>query len=421
MRRARASYCARVALRPLEGSLFVTAGGVNGAASSSATRRKTGLERVRQVTVSQRRLEEFIRAELSYFAQQQAQPLHLEQIVNHASPSQVARLVHRELPVRFAARIKHLELIEGWQNLPHYAEIHALFCESFRYMRLVEFSNLEEFNETIRALRLRHKRIVPLLSAGLRELEREGVEAANRRCGPGGLDGWADAFMMSRISTEMLTSHYTACMEERTPGSASGSTNSMRPRSWHGIVDTKCDPVAICREAVAKVQAEANGEIDFELSLPPDADQIMFSYIPRYLLYIIEELLRNAVRAVLGRSDSRRPPVRIAVCADQRQVGIRIADEGGGIPFGSADRVWSYLFSTSQEQFEDYAKLDSPLSGRGMGLPLGRLYASYLGGSLELMNVPGVGVDAYLFLSRIDIQENISSLSSIGTSVSCDI
>lgn len=418
MRRTKASHCARVALRRFEGSLFAPSGGTNSAASSSAARRRIGLECVRQVTVSQRRLEEFIRAELSYFAQQQAQPMNLDQIVNHASPSRVARLVHRELPIRFAARIKHLELIEGWQNLPHYAEIHAIFCESFRHMRLVDSSNLEEFNETIQALRKRHKRIVPLLSAGLRELEREGEEAANRRCGHGGLDGWADAFMMSRISTEMLTSHYTACMDEQACGSANHPT---RPRSWHGIVDTECDPVAICRKAVAKVQAEAQGEVDFELSLLPDADQIKFSYIPRYLLYIIEELLRNAVRAVLGRSDGRRPPVRIAVCADQRQVGIRIADEGGGIPFGSADRVWSYLFSTSQDQFEDYAKLDSPLSGRGMGLPLGRLYASYLGGSLELMNVPGVGVDAYLFLSRIDIQENISSLSSIGSSVSFDI
>ena len=57
-------------------------------------------------------------------------------------------------------------------------------------MRLVNSSNLLEFNETIHDLRQRHKRIVPLLSAGLRELEREGEAAANRRCGPGGLDGW---------------------------------------------------------------------------------------------------------------------------------------------------------------------------------------------------------------------------------------
>ena len=64
---------------------------------------------------------------------------------------------------------------------------------------------------------------------------------------------------------------------------------------------------------------------------------------------------------------------------------------------------------------QEYLESGSPLAGWGVGLPLGRLYARqeetssaiacvavtdcfcfwrYLGGSLELMNVPGTGVDA---------------------------
>merc|ERR1719373_108633 len=38
----------------------------------------------------------------------------------------------------------------------------------------------------------------------------------------------------------------------------------------------------------------------------------------------------------------------------------------------------------------------------GMGLPLTRLYTQYLGGSLDIMSIPGVGVDTFLQLRRID-------------------
>merc|ERR1712087_357494 len=47
----------------------------------------------------------------------------------------------------------------------------------------------------------------------------------------------------------------------------------------------------------------------------------------------------------------------------------------------------------------------SPISGRGIGLPLSRIYAKNLGGSLEVINMPGLGLDAYLFLNRIDPNE----------------
>ena len=40
--------------------------------------------------------------------------------------------------------------------------------------------------------------------------------------------------------------------------------------------------------------------------------------------------------------------------------------------------------------------------GYGIGLPLSRLHARYLGGSLDLVSLPGYGVDAYLSLPRVD-------------------
>mmetsp|Transcript_90649 Transcript_90649/g.180279 ORF Transcript_90649/g.180279 Transcript_90649/m.180279 type:complete len:171 (+) Transcript_90649:1-513(+) len=150
--------------------------------------------------------------------------------------------------------------------------------------------------------------------------------------------------------------------------------------------------------------------------------EIKFSYVPTYLFYIVRELLRNSARATAEAvaasggdpAEYERRPIKVTVCADRFKVGIRISDKGGGVSFGDAERWWSYTFSTSKQTNKDYMDR-SPLSGKGMGLPLSRLYARYLGGGLELMNMPGVGVDAYLFLSRIEPTEDIFHMSSLGS------
>merc|ERR1712151_835604 len=85
------------------------------------------------------------------------------------------------------------------------------------------------------------------------------------------------------------------------------------------------------------------------------------------------------------------------------------------------DKVWSYSLTTWESMMTQSSSAYSysdpglsvlswadPLAGLGikrrigMGLPLLRLYTEYLGGSLELMTVPGYGVDVYLAFSRID-------------------
>merc|ERR1719183_2192733 len=98
-------------------------------------------------------------------------------------------------------------------------------------------------------------------------------------------------------------------------------------------------------------------------------------------------------------------PIRITVCADPYHVGIQLSDRGGGVPFELSERIWSYMFSTTPENLRsDWnvpvapvpalglsrpARAGGPISGPGMGLPLCRLYTRYLGGSLDLMSMPG--------------------------------
>ncbi|XP_014749542.1 PREDICTED: 3-methyl-2-oxobutanoate dehydrogenase [lipoamide] kinase, mitochondrial [Sturnus vulgaris] len=92
----------------------------------------------------------------------------------------------------------------------------------------------------------------------------------------------------------------------------------------------------------------------------------------------------------------------------------RISDRGGGIPHDLLDKVTEYHFSTAEASAQDprlggpfRSLMDAsgqagPMHGFGFGLPTSRAYAEYLGGSLVLQSLQGVGTDVYLRLRHID-------------------
>mmetsp|Transcript_65519 Transcript_65519/g.120772 ORF Transcript_65519/g.120772 Transcript_65519/m.120772 type:complete len:442 (-) Transcript_65519:73-1398(-) len=383
-------------------------------------------------TVTNERLEEFLNAEIKYLAQREVNPVKLEQIVYVTHPAEVAKLVHAEIPPRFAQRMLHIESIAEWEEVPMLKQVHAVFEQSFRELRLADESDLESFTEVIRRLRKRHKPVVPMISQAIRQMYEEAI------LGEKALNTWVDSFMGSRISTEMLTSHFMACIEagqSEHPGQMTSWWGPIlqAPSSPNGIVDTGCDPAWVCQEVAESVQATFSAssyptaKIQIEVNRIPDHTEIEFSYVTKYLYFVVEELLTNAVRAVAENATSaeelQESIIKVVVCADEKNVAIRIADTGGGIPFEHTESVWSYVFSTSERpphqplgslKNPEKAKISSsPLAGWGMGLPLSRLYVRYLGGSLELKNMPGIGVDTYLFLNRIDLTDaNLDSLFS---------
>ncbi|KAF2198106.1 mitochondrial pyruvate dehydrogenase kinase [Delitschia confertaspora ATCC 74209] len=101
-------------------------------------------------------------------------------------------------------------------------------------------------------------------------------------------------------------------------------------------------------------------------------------------------------------------------------VTIRIRDRGGGIAPENYAHIWDYSFTTFNED-EASSTLGgvSPgiealntisggggdgvhsLAGLGYGLPLGRAYAEYFGGSIKVQNLYGWGTDVYLRLRGV--------------------
>lgn len=173
----------------------------------------------------------------------------------------------------------------------------------------------------------------------------------------------------------------------------------------------------------------------------------IFPYIVSHLEYILGELIRNAMQAIIerNRSNSDPLPVQILLCEAPQHVIIRISDQGGGIPQKVIPHLWSFskghhreiaIENLSQvprmaatmdeiksspangESNSNYERADHEkpyenaksflsLSSRppdlklGIGLPMSRIYAEYWAGSLELHSLEGYGVDAFLQIPKL--------------------
>ena len=73
--------------------------------------------------------------------------------------------------------------------------------------------------------------------------------------------------------------------------------------------------------------------------------------------------------------------------------------------FCAAMNIWNY-FSISLSSSGANRGPSGPMYGYGFGLPTARAYAKYLGGSLTLKSLQGIGTDVYLRLKHIDGRNN---------------
>lgn len=410
-----------------------------------------------EVTISSNRLDEFVQHELNFFAarvDRPLQPLSLKKMLQAgAHPNQVSKLLHKELPVRFARRLRLIERLVGWEQIPELCALHAMHAKSFRELRLADpVKDAAAYPGVIGRIRHRHKRIGPLFAEAMLKIDSMlpmacpdtgtigipyfggsiDADPTFFRLERTSVERWAEIFLSSRVSTEITMSHYAVCL---------GAWGSGDSGDKMGIIDFHSDPFEICQQAVAQVE---DGPFACMVDIENPCGHIRFCHSPRYLFYIVVELLQNCARATaestgLSESLAEGLPISVAVCANERQVVIRISDRGGGMCLRHADQIWSFVGKGSKPKGEVVAsalaeELDdddsqlssvggaverpwavfsglSPLSGRGIGLPLSRLYAKYLGGSLEVVNLPGLGVDAFLILPRIDVSDIHGNLS----------
>lgn len=367
-----------------------------------------------RVDISEDRLSELLGAELTLLSNQVLTPLSLRQVLDANTPHKAAELMRRELPKRFAHRIRQIEEWPGWQDVPELEKLHELYFSSFRELSLAEpgggGGGLGPFTEAVQRHKRRMQRVLPMLMEAMHELQEDGCGLSHTK-----VDSWLNRFLLARIGTEMLSTQFLGL----------GSPTS------HGIAYRACCPARIIERAAMRVRSLCAQEFpwlrdeDVKINVesvrhdPDGPGHTHITYVPQYLFYIVVELLKNSARAtVITARDSQRPferrPITVSVCADDKSLVIRVEDRAGGIPAKSLDKVWSYLYTTAPARSDSWEHQGTPLAGFGVGLPLSRLYARYLGGNLRLISMPGQGTLAYVNLLRLEEEafEGVESWSS---------
>mmetsp|Transcript_86548 Transcript_86548/g.232033 ORF Transcript_86548/g.232033 Transcript_86548/m.232033 type:complete len:325 (-) Transcript_86548:132-1106(-) len=284
---------------------------------------------------------------------------------------------------------------------PSIAEVLRLYVETFdglvdfRYIKTPE--DEEEFCNMISTLLAQHKDLVTLISRGHQEV---------RRLYPGlRVDNFLDRFFITRISNRVIAESYLALRGEPRPG-------------YVGIVKQGLSPAHVVQSLIPPLTRLTHEVYGFAPEVHvTGALECTFDYIPEHLVFVIQELLKNALRSTVERHRPKGtmttapiPPVSIELQKGDVHIIIKISDQGGGIPKHMQKEVWQYGWTDAWRGDDDDAgdfmwqermARRKELAGYGFGLALTKLHAQYFGGDVYMQALPGHGTDMYVLLNHL--------------------
>lgn len=332
----------------------------------------------------------------------------------------------------------------------HIAHVYELYYKAFeRFRRVSEIKSLEDndhyckiVQETLRE----HATVIPRLAIGV--LEIQGLMK------PEETDKFITTLLRSRISRRVIAEQHLALTETfHAPWHFPNAQPLTDPNTESvGEIFLRCNAKEIVQSCAKATQELMTKTYGTDLAIPDVKIEghleATFPYILSHLEYIVGELLRNSIQAVIEQrkyKDTTPPPIEVLICETQQHVIIRISDQGGGIPRDILPYLWSFskgprrekrlealhkvpkLLATMQElqvpgehghqrrqikkkKHDDTSKHHSSLSSLtsrapdlrlGIGLPMSRIYAEYWAGSLELHSLEGYGTDVFLQVSKL--------------------
>jgi pyruvate dehydrogenase kinase 2/3/4 len=339
---------------------------------------------------------------------------------------------------------------------PHISHVYELYYSAFETLRKVpEIKTLKDndrFCEIVRGQLRDHLSVIPRLAMGVLEIS-ESIPS--EQC-----DRLVNSLLRSRISRRVIAEQHCALTKAFHSPDHLPPAAKLHPEhgdEFVGEIFLRCNAKEIvqeCADTIGNLAKQAYGP---DVILPElviqGTDDIFFPYIPSHLEYIIGELLRNSFQATIERHGSKPPPIEVLICEAAQHVIIRVSDQGGGIDCEFLPNLWSFskgperhrrlrnlekvpeLAATLQDlripdsadskekQDQKQTRFDhslGSLSGRhpglrlGIGLPMSRIFAEYWAGSLEVHNLEGYGVDAFLQISKLgNKNETLSTRTSM--------
>jgi len=345
-------------------------------------------------------------------ATQQAATITLGQLMRNTSSDpqsllKQAQWLHKALPIRFARRLN------DFLQLPYIVvqnrQFHAVmdtYLETLdavaSFPKLRTFKDESAFHDVMVEQLQRHAEVVPLISEGYWEVRQMYPHIR--------LDDFLDNLFTTRISHRILLENYVNAHNSHSGGNT-------------GIVKRDLSPHKMLKahsESLIKLTRSVYGcspQVEFRGNLACTLD-----YIPRHLTFVVQEVLKNALRATVERHLPPHtepwmvtlPDVIIELQKGDYYVIIKISDQGGGMPKKMQNEVWQYGWTTAEEEEDitldpstwpgsktNAAKRKKELCGYGFGLPLTRLFAQYFGGEVFMQAIPGHGTDMYLLLNHL--------------------
>jgi hypothetical protein len=351
-------------------------------------------------TTSYDTIDDDLRAAIREYDIMKPHPLNLQHILRLSpsttippnpitSKTTVDDFLQEEFCIRCAERICMLEeKIPNFAEIPELQQVHSMHIQSFVDMK----NRQEDFIPLVRKIVDRCRDVIPLVCKGMVKL----VHQKGNDIDEAFVNKFLNEFMLNRIGSNVLLSQYLAV--------ADGEGSS--------IVDPNCNVAAICREAAREIQKLCLEETGYRPIIKVEnyqqsGEMENFAFIPAVITYIVRELLKNSSVATAQRKQRDRKlsnkdlAVSVIVSADEERVMIHIGDKAGGIPFDVGQHIWSYMYSTKNGGQHRDLRSATNLGGFGVGLPLSKLYASYLGGTINLVSLPGYGTHAYVFFRRL--------------------
>jgi len=354
------------------------------------------------------------------------------------------------LPIRLAHRIQALRNLPFIVvSNPNISKIYNNYLHSLSTLlpyNAKTISTLEDeirFTAVLADLVETHSHTIPTLARGFLE--------CRKYINPIEVTRFLDEHLRARIGTRLIAEQHIALHISSQPHQ--NPKSNLQPTddssSYIGVIDTALQPASIINSCGNFVSEICELKYGVRPTWIIDGEPgTTFAFVPVHLEYIITELLKNAFRATVesGRSDE---PIVITIAAEPESsstldkqsdverkelkdnsaikpfeesapgVTIRIRDRGGGISPEVLPNIWSYSFTTFNDEDElpgqtpGSGSMDalnaisgaggegSSIAGLGYGLPLGRAYAEYFGGGIAVQSLYGWGCDVYLRLKGL--------------------
>lgn len=332
---------------------------------------------------------------LDQWVAKEARPISLRQLMVFGRSLTESRLissanyVRTELPTRIAHRIRDMQRLPYVVvTNPHIQEVYELYYSAFETFRKVpEIKTLDDndhFCATIASMLRAHLTVIPKLAMGVLQCS-EVMEARE-------LDRFMNTILRSRISRRVIAEQHLSLTETfNAPWFSPGA--KLSETEFIGEVFLKCvakDVIAKCGRTISRLASAAYGpgvplpEIKIDGHL--DAN---FPYILSHIEYIVGELLRNSVTAVVEKnlrthagplhreifpsssssfSSSSSPsmqelrarlrtqnippphPIEVTICESSQHVTVRVSDRGGGIDREELPYLWSFAKAPSSRR-----------------------------------------------------------------------